>query len=374
MVTEQEFPAAFYGKSATNDGSDQYKLLGRSSDFPEEALAEFEKLSVAIQWSGGGGNSPYRACYAAWPVSETGAIVARITDSGPDRLNRPHTLRVEAAWIGRDQVPDWPTSIGGLLQDGAWLSHSTDSFDVSLRLSVGHSNQNLGANVAEALKNTDTIPSILVASHKNYRASGFDIVQDPDQPNGVHREVDRNLEARRVTRSVPVGQHVSREPRKRVWLPLLLFAICLLLVVFAGWEYFSRQQLQSQYNTLVGEVAETNALLENESKNRDKLQQDLREATQELDEVRDELEQLRGERQEYALLLRDYQITSNDDLVARLEAFDRAKSDRSIFDAYTKLRLERRIQSLKRGLDETIADLERLRESVRDEELLNREE
>lgn len=371
---EQEFPAVFYGKSPAADETDQYRMLGRSSDFPQEALAAFEKLTGAIQWSGGGGNSPYRACYAVWPVCETGAIVARLTDSGPDRLNRPHTLRIEAVWVGKDQIGDWRSAISELLQDSAWLDRSSDSVDVPLRLSLGHSNQNLGTNVVGALKNTDPVPSILVASHKYYRSSGFEIVQDPNQPNGVQREVSSSQEIQRESPLLPVQQHTLDAPRPRKWLPLLLFVVCLFLIAFGGWEYYSRQQLQSQYNAMLGEFAETKSSLEDEIKNGDKLQQDLQETSHVLDQHRETLQQLKAEKQEYASLLREYRISGNDELIARLEAFDRAKSDRSISDAYTKLLLERRIQSLRRGLDKTIEDLERLRESVREEELPSREE
>lgn len=360
---KQEFPVAVYGKSPEPDGSDQYRLLGRSSDFPQEALAEFEKLAGAIQWSGGGGNRPYPACYAAWPVGKTGAIVARLTDSGTDHLNRPHTLRIEGVWVGKDQISDWRSVISELLQGIAWLERSLDSVDVPLQLSLGHSNHNLGANVVTALKNADPIPSILIANHKNYRSSGFEIIQDPNQPNGVYREILDGQEFQQVPHRVTVQQNAISGQKPRVWLPYLLFVVCLLLIAFGGWEYYSRQQLQSQYNAILSNFAETKSSLEGEIKNVNKLQQDLKVTSKERDQFRAKLQELKGQHQEYTSLLREYRITSNDDLIARLKAFDQAKSDKSSFDTYTKLRLEGRIQSLTRGLDKIITDLERLRES-----------
>lgn len=383
MVVEQEFPAAFYGKSPSNDGGDQYRLLGRSRDFPQDALVEFEKMAKAIEWTGGGGNDPYRACYGVWPVSKSGAIVARFTDSGPDLLNRPHTLRIEAAWVAKGRVADWPAAIGELLQDIAWLNRSTDTFDAPLRLSLGNSNFELGTNVAEVLKSTASIPSILIASHKNYRASGFDIIQDPDGPSGANRMVRRSQGNRHPSPSLPVRSQFSGTSKQGVWPTLFLIVVCVLLIALIGWEYLSRQQLQSRYDTLDGEFLEMKISLEDVSKNRDKLQQDLQNTSQELKEVSETLQQLQNERQEYISLLQSHGITNNADLKARLMAFDQRKrrGDKEILDPYAKTLLEQRIEFLKKSLDRyiqeqerTIESLKQLRESVRDEGPHNRNE
>lgn len=359
---EQEFPAAYYGKSPNDDGSDQYRMLGRSCDFPPEALAQFEKLAGAIQWSGGGGNSPYSPCYAVWPVGEMGAIIARLIDSGPDHLNRPHTLRIEAAWIDRNEIGDWPCSIGTLLQDGAWVDSGADSDDAPLRLSLGHPNPDLGANVVGALKKADAIPFILVASHRNYRTSGFNVIQDPGQPKGVRREIYEDKGNERANAGLPQQRDGLDATKQFSRMSILVSVLCLLLIATGFWQYDSRQQLQSRFDELDGDLAETKDSLKDETQRLEQSQEALRKTSKE----RDELQKLREQDQEFMSKLNEHGIKTVNDLDYKLKALDDAeKSGKSYHDSLITERLE----GLKPRAKETIEILKELLKEIEEIEL-----
>src|SRR5205085_5694111 len=105
------FPAAVFGAGGPSGSN----LLGRADDFPPEAEEAVRDLAGRFRWKAPPDGSRLSPCFAAWPAAG-GRLVVRFADAGCDAFGRPHSVRIEAAWVAGDV-----TGAGaGYLTDAAW--------------------------------------------------------------------------------------------------------------------------------------------------------------------------------------------------------------------------------------------------------------
>jgi hypothetical protein len=164
-VTQRTFAAGYFG--LPRDGG-EYRVLIHSLDFPPTAVSALASLGRSFGWRpvGDGNAGPgrrFESCFALWPAPG-GTLVARLLDDGADEHGRPHTLRIEAAWV---PDPATPTLLAGCLSPAAWPQPVSDSTSpLSLRPTEP------AENVVARLGHNGTQP-VLVAGHENWYAPAF---------------------------------------------------------------------------------------------------------------------------------------------------------------------------------------------------------
>ena len=132
------FPAAVYSKSmpSSKGGARGYEWLHRNPAFSEAAWNAADAWSRCFQWRYGGGKT--HAPVAMWAPLEKGALMLHFTDAGPDDQDRPHMLRLEAAWA-KPESANAAIRQGFLLQamrDEAWLNESSSRATVNTALTA----------------------------------------------------------------------------------------------------------------------------------------------------------------------------------------------------------------------------------------------
>lgn len=193
---KQRLPAAVFGKS--EESKDQFKLLWCDHDFPDIAKQALEALRSGFQFKGSRENTRYKPCYAIWPTKDNqGWIAARFLDAGEDSLGRPHTLRIEAVYLGSVALADaalylspenWPTP-------DTFLSPGTATFDASF------SDRELLERLLTN-SNGDRRPSVFRVFEDSSSFGGFQIVIDE------HTRTIRKTEPHRITTAPkPIPPH-----------------------------------------------------------------------------------------------------------------------------------------------------------------------
>jgi hypothetical protein len=318
----REFPAAYYGKPPEPGGKDQYGLIGCTRDFPRETVREFERLATSIQWSGGGGDDPYSDCFVLWPVGTTGAIVARLRDVGRDQMQRPHTLWIEGAWIASREIGDWLDVSCRLLQPAAWPDAAPPRSCGPLRLNPHLPRPQLGEEVDRALAEGAAPPTLLIATHRNFRAGGFVVIHDPGYLPGDRPPVNRQERPAGIG-TPDTGQTekaASAAPRFHRVLTMCLVAACLVLAGFAAREHYLRRNLQQQIERAHSALKSMEESLENAEASAAETQRQLRIAIDERDGIGQDVRDIQHELDLYDAILRAHDIAGRGQLEARLEA------------------------------------------------------
>ena len=315
------FPAACFGKDPGQGGGSHYRMLSRSREFPDHAIQAFERLATSLQWLGGGGDAPYQDCFAAWPVGRDGVIVARFHDGGEDQFNRPHTLRVEGAWIAREGFPEWPHGVADLLQPAAWPDASDQAASETVALLLGRQNPQLGDTVRRAFERPE-LAKVLLASHRHYRADGFDIVQDPNRPNGAI--CPRSDPTRPGATSPAINQNAmaNQTPRpRRRWILVTLVLAMLAVGLFAAWEHHLRRLAEREVDRVGDRLDDAEDSLKREEQQRSAAEGQRDLARKERDEARRALAATGRELEEYRGIIDRFDLGDPNALRARLEIY-----------------------------------------------------
>jgi len=191
---KQRLPAAVFGKS--EESNDQFKLLWCDHDFPDIAQQALDALRSGFQFKGSRENARYKPCYAIWPTKDNqGWIAARFLDAGEDSLGRPHTLRIEAVYLGASDLADaalylspenWPTP-------DTFLSPGTATFD---------------ANFSEQ----ELLERLLANAGGQRRPSVFRVFEDSSSYGGFQIVIDEH--ARTIRKTAPPRITSATNPMK----------------------------------------------------------------------------------------------------------------------------------------------------------------
>ena len=115
---------AVYGKQTPSKGMPQgYTWLFRDPGIPADVFAIADSLAGSFQWVSGPDSTEYAAVTCWLPVNNlaNGGLYLRFRDAGADEQGRPHTVRVEAAYIGKTTLSENPTLPFVLLSDSDQL-------------------------------------------------------------------------------------------------------------------------------------------------------------------------------------------------------------------------------------------------------------
>ncbi|QGJ70971.1 Hypothetical protein PBC10988_26740 [Planctomycetales bacterium 10988] len=307
-MKQTTFPAAYYGKLLTSGSKNQYQFLGHSSDFPQKAIFEFEQLAKSFQWKGGGGNEPYSDCFALWPLPSGEVLVARFRDVGRDQLDRPHTVRVEAALVAKKGLSDWPQDLGRMLQAKAWPTLDEPEFSQSLSLRLDQSLPPLNGEITKVLTKAPIKHRVLITTHTFFQASQFDLVQtltSGEASGGSSAPVSNPLKK-------PVPATSGSLASQFQFLPYLLATIFGVVLALAGFwigrffPYADHElEIQQLQNSLEAEEKAQQKLLAEKQKlllelkqqsssqqEKEEVQADLREMKLQIEQLLQQIEQL----------------------------------------------------------------------------------
>jgi hypothetical protein len=185
MVKKQIFPGACYGLDRSEkDGvlAHDYRVIYAGPGFPSEAEMALEQMARGVEWRSDSEAESYPPCFALWPT-ERGVLAIRIRDSGRDDQERPHALRIEAAYIEERAGQDNPDRLAGLLDDSAWPPggwNRTESLEIETR-----SEKQNKTRLIQSIKNfiilTNRLPRLLLTGiHLKYDVQDYDEVFSVD--------------------------------------------------------------------------------------------------------------------------------------------------------------------------------------------------
>lgn len=180
------FPVAVYGKALGEAGRGRdFALLEVPPEFPSSAAAELERIGRLLSWRSGAAAERCDPCFALWPlppeetgpgsakgVASTAALAIRMLDAGRDDWGRPHTLRLEAAYL--------PPGIfdaverRSLLQAAAWPALATsppEAYPNGVALTPCPDRRRLPRRLVEGIDPADLRPCFV---------GGEDAKADPD--------------------------------------------------------------------------------------------------------------------------------------------------------------------------------------------------
>lgn len=302
---KQRLPAAVFGKS--EESKDQFKLLWCDHDFPDIAKQALEAVRSGFQFKGSRENTRYKPCYAIWPTKDNqGWIAARFLDAGEDSLGRPHTLRIEAVYLGSVALADaalflssenWPTP-------DTFLSPGAATFDANFSEQVLL--EKLLANAGEQGR-----PSVFRIFEDSSSFGGFQIVIDD------HARTIRKTDPPRITSATnpmknpkPMSMPTTKNSRSR--LPLLVWMVLAGIFGVLAWKNSIDRQAASQ------EIVALNESLVAEKQTREKVEKESSDLKKELDVAKKDLKNEKEAWEEYRKILNDNKIFTPEALTKSL--------------------------------------------------------
>lgn len=180
------FPVAVYGKAQGEAGRGRdFALLDVPPDFPSSAADELERIGRLLSWRSGAAAECCDPCFALWPlppdaagtgsaagVASRAALAIRMLDAGRDDWGRPHTLRLEAAYLPPGRLD--PVERRSLLQAAAWpppTGSPADAYPNGVALTPCRDHRRLPRRLVEGLDPADLRPCFV---------GGEDAKADPD--------------------------------------------------------------------------------------------------------------------------------------------------------------------------------------------------
>jgi len=311
-VTAQTYPTAAFGRycDPSKPGADGYQILGSSIDFPQSALSAVKKLGESFQWPGGGETHRYPDCFALWPLESDGqqVLVARLQDAGPDQLNRPHSLRVEAVLVdvGGDLARE-VKRLSALLDAHAWPKTNWSGPPEQLELAPTATSEPLSDALARHATRIGRVPRTLVGSGDvvSRRKFGSFELRVSRSPDGQTVSADLARSSQTSSVSAPAAQAntptVPHKPSGGKLATLLLAAAFCIVVLIALWQWGERHELGEQRDGLEGEIAGAREELSKVKDALDKTEAARRAADAERKRYAAELQQWRNVSQELGM-------------------------------------------------------------------------
>lgn len=185
-MTVLYYPSACYGLGLADEapriGKD-YHVLHASPGFSPEATAELKKMARNLEWRSDGKPGTFPPSFVLWPLpEEAGILAARLRDAGRDDQGRPHSFRIEAAYIADRGVLDDPTILAGILHDRAWPAAEWDwKTAPKIALQPDVHDDSVRREIAAALQKREPCPRLLVGGkYLNFDREEYDAVLPRD--------------------------------------------------------------------------------------------------------------------------------------------------------------------------------------------------
>lgn len=351
----QRLPAAVYGKS--NESRDQFVLLWNDHDFPDIAKQALDSLRSGFQFKGSKDSERYQPSYAIWPTKDDcGWIAARFLDAGTDSLGRPHTLRIEAVYLG---VTDLADAALFLIPEN-WPSADTYLVPESATFEKSFQDQTLLAKLLQRA-NTHERPSVFRNFEDSSSHLGFQIVIDEHKKTiKVTEPESRKPQINQNKMSNPIPLPIRNHKRIPWYIPLAAgLIIGLLTAGIPG--FYKLKEKEDQLSESYGEIemlkSFKNSLEAEVSKITSLRKEDEEKSRKRVDELESNNETLRRERNnwvEYNTLLNYYKIGTPEQLNAKLEKwlpFNNVLNKFSYTDAEKHKQITDRIRQLLDELD-----------------------
>ena len=102
-MNEDRFPAIHYCRVPSSDvpGEFRYAMVCHCTDIPGDIQRLFEwEVRPTVQWTSVRNQTEdYPDSFLLWTVPDRGYILTKLADDGPDHLQRPQSMRIDAVWI-----------------------------------------------------------------------------------------------------------------------------------------------------------------------------------------------------------------------------------------------------------------------------------
>jgi cell division protein FtsB len=255
MVTRPIFPGACYGLAPlerTGVPGRDYGILHAGPGFPPEAEKALEQMARGVEWKSDGEAESYPPCFALWPTGR-GVMAIRIRDVGRDDRERPHAIRIEAAYIEDRAILDDPDRLAGLLDDSAWPPNGWDWTKTDAIELGGEGSTRIGErpSIIESMKSEPRSRLLIAGRHLKADEEDYDEVFTMEGGEAIARRSRRDgrLDVKK-TETWPVsGGQVGRFDRRssearegrtrRFLLPTLLAAaVGLLFTAFSAYSVY----------------------------------------------------------------------------------------------------------------------------------------